>query len=1269
MAYVISSGITSDGVIVENNSMTVLDGGIANNTTVCGTLKNAAITYGYLHISSGGQANNTTVKSRGAIYVSSGGVANSTTVYSGGSGTVDSRGIANSVTVNEGGFLTILSRGTATEIIENGGHVEVLYEAKAKFANNVFSGVISNAATVHSGTTANSATILYYLRVYSGGIANDTVIDGSGTMVIYSGGLADRTSVTGIAGVAGKLYVSNGGVVSNTKVNGILNIYSGGTANATTINTVSGCVTVSSGGIANETTLMSGSFVISAGGTANNTTLSGGDMYISAAGTANDTTINIGTVNVRSGGTANNTTINEAGIFYVSSSCTAIDTTINGGIMHLSVASANNITVNKNGYFFAGSSWITNIIENGGYVDVNNCFSASFSQNTFSGLTLSQGATIHSGTTAKDVIIDSGGSLYVYSGGVASNTKVGKKGELNVYSGACVSDTIIDENGILTIMSGGIVNNTVINYEGIFGVTSNTTANGAIVNPEGSMLIYAEGVANNIIENGGYVYIEDGANASFASNTFSNLVLSDYVRATVHSGTTANNVLIEEDGRLYIYSGGKITGQMIFEDGAIVSAYTGAILDFDISNMNPNDTTRISNLSIVQGAPLYTLTVSETQKSGTYLLATSATSFSPSAVALQYSSGKSIGNLILGESFELGETSYTLNLNNSTLSLVVTSPDENPPTVSNMKASTTSPTNQDVIITAVFDDDSGVVSPFYKIDDGKWMDYKDGGVTVEKNSTVFFKAIDAAGNESEVKSITVKNIDKIKPTISGITQNSSALVQSVTVTADFADDVELAQSLYKLGDNGEWTAYDNGVTVTANSTVYFKAVDAAGNESEVVSYTVSNIDNVAPSAPTGLMSFVVDRNVALVWDVSTDDSGVKEYVVTYSLDGQEFTVRTSGTSYVLKDADFGAWSWSVQAVDAAGNESEISVGEAFTVSGFQPYIVEYSTDSFEHVLRLTVSTDALDSFRLPTGTYEWRMRSESVSDWQTGDPIVSIADNVPTFVKSDADGNDDLFFANACGVWEVGYVAQHVGSIEDLNWGGTKEYAAVSGKNKLADIFEGSDDANILLLTDDANGDALFVDDIYTELPGTLEEQQARIARIDEIRAGAGDDIVDMTSQRFEYIGGGMIVYGGDGNDTIWANKGANTLLGDAGNDRIVGASGDDVIAGGIGDDKMHGGGGDDVFAFCGNWGKDTVQQLETGKVTLWFASGELTNWDESELTYSDGENSVTVKGVTAEQITLKFGDDGSAQFASLSDLGAFDAFTSRNIFEEATLA
>ena len=63
--------------------------------------------------------------------------------------------------------------------------------------------------------------------------------------------------------------------------------------------------------------------------------------------------------------------------------------------------------------------------------------------------------------------------------------------------------------------------------------------------------------------------------------------------------------------------------------------------------------------------------------------------------------------------------------------------------------------------------------------------------------------------------------------------------------------------------------------------------------------------------------------------------------------------------------------------------------------------------------------------------------------------------------------------------------------------------------------------------------------------------------------------------------------------------------------------------------------------------------------------SGDESKWNASTLTYTDGENSVKVNGVTAEQITLKFGDDDSAQFATLSGMGAFLDATTERIFEE----
>ena len=323
------------------------------------------------------------------------------------------------------------------------------------------------------------------------------------------------------------------------------------------------------------------------------------------------------------------------------------------------------------------------------------------------------------------------------------------------------------------------------------------------------------------------------------------------------------------------------------------------------------------------------------------------------------------------------------------------------------------------------------------------------------------------------------------------------------------------------------------------------------------------------------------------------------------------------------------------------------------------HIAAYSVDNFASALYIEAESGTLDTFGLPAGNYSLRVSGDDGNSWVDCENIVSSGSNTPQKFTSDADGNMDVFFANASGRWTPGYAAEHSG--EKGIWAGTKELVSLARKNKLADIFAGSDDANILVMTDDANGDALFLDDMYTALG-----DQARLSRIEEIRAGAGDDIIDMTSQRYAYAGSEMTIRGGAGNDVIWATGEDNNLFGDAGNDRIIGSSGFDLIVGGAGDDIMHtGGGGDDIFAFCQNWGNDTVQLTDNDEyIVLWFAEGNRNNWDAGNRIYKSGSNSVQVIGGKNCYIDLKFGDEGG-EYDDMVSAGAFESATSEKIFED----
>ena len=482
---------------------------------------------------------------------------------------------------------------------------------------------------------------------------------------------------------------------------------------------------------------------------------------------------------------------------------------------------------------------------------------------------------------------------------------------------------------------------------------------------------------------------------------------------------------------------------------------------------------------------------------------------------------------------------------------------------------------------------------------------------------------------------------------------------------------------YRYGTTGEWFYVNTSdwgeesknITYTFNlptdSVLQWKVIDSDGTTESRI-YTIGNICNLRNQANHE------NSSVEISFTPATADTGITQY--NLCIDNQIYNIGNTDT-YNIK-VDYGNHQWKLQGVYSDFSTTDWIDGGSFTVSpkvisssisggmnggywddiaGVEEYIVQYSCDNYKTILNLSVSSNAISLYNTDTGQYKWRIGCSDSPEWSDGVSFFVSADSTNQQIIAQEDDITDIFFANANGTWDTGYAAQHAGVLK--GWSGTNEQVALIGKNKIADMFEGSADANVLVLTDDTNGDALFVDDIYTILPGTVVEQQARIAQIDEIRAGMGDDIVDMTSSTFAYIGNGVTIYGGDGNDTIWANNGSNILYGDTGADRIIGGIDNDVIAGGSGNDRLHGGGGADIFCFGGNWGKDRVEQLADGEVTLWFESGSEDNWDASTLTYTDRENSVTVSGVA--NVTLKFGSD-----VSLPD-GCFNGAASEKIFED----
>jgi Ca2+-binding RTX toxin-like protein len=161
-------------------------------------------------------------------------------------------------------------------------------------------------------------------------------------------------------------------------------------------------------------------------------------------------------------------------------------------------------------------------------------------------------------------------------------------------------------------------------------------------------------------------------------------------------------------------------------------------------------------------------------------------------------------------------------------------------------------------------------------------------------------------------------------------------------------------------------------------------------------------------------------------------------------------------------------------------------------------------------------------------------------------------------------GNDTLY-ASADGTWTGGWSAHNVE---------TGENVALNGKTASHDVFKGGEGYDTLQMGD--AGDAFFLDNSYS--PFYNGQTQARLSDVEEINAGDGDDIIDLTSNKYSL--GDITLKGGEGNDTLWSSDGNDSLYGGAGNDYLYGGKGDDLLDGGEGADRLAGGSGDDTFIF-----------------------------------------------------------------------------------------
>ena len=368
----------------------------------------------------------------------------------------------------------------------------------------------------------------------------------------------------------------------------------------------------------------------------------------------------------------------------------------------------------------------------------------------------------------------------------------------------------------------------------------------------------------------------------------------------------------------------------------------------------------------------------------------------------------------------------------------VTNIDKVAPVAPVATADVTAPTKGAVTVTATFAEDS--VSNLYSLDNGAtWQEYTEG-IKFEKNGLVMFISHDLAGNFS-FNGYLVENIDLIAPDAPQLlsVEPRDFTNKAIVVKADFTEDSAVKE--YSL-DNKTWLAYDaeKGVTVDANGSLFFRAADSVGNVSDVTECTIWNIDTTAPEAATGLTAVVSNQTVALVWTPSVDDlSGVAEYTVTYGHDDKSFTVKTADARFLIENADYATWSWSVTATDAAGNTSLVAQGADFVVSDEPGPGPEPGPTPVATLAKNDIDGNGISdvTFRWTSGDGQIGFWMNGTNDWQGQAQPHSAGWGVIGTYDMTADGKADLIMAGPAMVVEQGglYIGYYEDSVDvDANW-------------------------------------------------------------------------------------------------------------------------------------------------------------------------------------------------------------------------------------------
>ncbi|OJT21916.1 hypothetical protein BO221_24495 [Archangium sp. Cb G35] len=253
--------------------------------------------------------------------------------------------------------------------------------------------------------------------------------------------------------------------------------------------------------------------------------------------------------------------------------------------------------------------------------------------------------------------------------------------------------------------------------------------------------------------------------------------------------------------------------------------------------------------------------------------------------------------------------------------------DEVAPTTTAIKSGGAYPDTQTVSLVCNDGSGSGCVATYFTLDGSTPSSTPSSKYTapfsISANTTLKFFSVDAAGNEESTRTETYI-IDRVKPTVAASpTGGISASARSVTLTCTDEAGGSGCDSIHYTTDGSTPTtssaAYTSALTVSANTTLKFLAVDNAGNESSIQTETYV-IDPVAPTTTASPMGGTY-RSSQTITLTCSDGTGTGCADTYYTTDGSAPT--TGSPRYTGPFSLSSTTTLKFFSVDKAGNAEAV----------------------------------------------------------------------------------------------------------------------------------------------------------------------------------------------------------------------------------------------------------------------------------------------------------------------------------------------------------